>query len=90
MKWHFFNHFCKTVNLLINALTGVNSLCSILSQEMTKKGRFIYPYKLIVYSQREIDQYQNLYGTTVQMRETFNRCFRSITSIVFELFALKS
>ena len=76
--------FGKTVNLIFNKLTGVNSLCSISSQEMTKKGRFLCPYKLIVCSLRVIDHYKNLYGTT-QMRGTSSICFRSIASIVFEL-----
>ena len=83
MKCHFIDNFSKTVNLIFNGLTGVDSLCSILRQEITKKGRFPYRYKLIVCSLRLIDKYQNLYSITVQMRETFDLCFRSTVSIVF-------
>ena len=86
MKCHFIDNFSKTVNLIFNGLTGVDSLCSILRQEITKKDRFSYRYKLIVCSLRLIDKYQNLYSITVQMRETFDLCFNSIASIVFKLF----
>ena len=70
MKCHFFDNFGKTVNLNFDGLTGVNSLCSISNQEMTKRGRFLYRYKLIVRSLRVVDRYQNLYGTTTNDGES--------------------
>ena len=39
-KGHLVCNFVKTVNLDNNGLTSVNSLCSISSQEITKKGQF--------------------------------------------------
>ena len=86
IKCHFFDDMGKTVYLNFNGLTSVNSLCSIPSQEMIKKGRFPCPYKLIERSLRVVDQSQNLYGTTIQMMPIFSLCFKSIALIVFELF----
>ena len=39
MKCHFFIIFGKTVILYLNGLIGVKSLCLILSQQITKKGK---------------------------------------------------
>ena len=86
IKCHFFDDMGKTVYLNFNGLTSVNSLCSISGQKMTKKGRFLCSYKLIIRSFCQVDRYQSLYGTTIQMRATFSLCFRSIASIPFELF----
>ena len=81
----FFYSFGKTVSLIFNGLTDVN----VQAQKMTKKGRFLCPYKLIVCSLRVVDRYQNLYGTsTIQMRATICHCYRSIASVVFELFCI--
>ena len=44
MKCPFFDNFGKTVNLNCNGLTGLISLCSILTQEKTKKYRFLCPF----------------------------------------------
>ena len=37
IKCHFFKHFGKTVNLSLNGLIGVNSLCSIYSTKDAKE-----------------------------------------------------
>ena len=83
MKCHFVDKFGKTVNLNFNGLTEVNSLCSISSQEKTKRGRFLCPHKLIVRSLHVVDRYQNLYGITIRMRINFSLRFRSIALIGF-------
>jgi len=64
------------VNLNINGLTGVNSLCSISSQEITKVGQFFScPSELNVRSFRVVDQSQNSLGTAMRMWATFNEGF---------------
>ena len=60
IKCHYFENYGKTVDLIFNGLTGVNSLCLISGQEIIKKVRFVCPYKKIVYPLRMINQYQSL------------------------------
>ena len=83
----FFDNFGKTVNLNFDGLTGGNSLCSISSQEITKKDQcFSCPSELNVHSLRVGNQSQNSSGTAMQMWATLNLSFRSISYIDFDLF----
>ena len=83
----FFYNFDNSMNLNVDGLTGVNSLCSISSQEITNKGRyFLYPSELNVRPFRVVDQSQNSLGTAMQMWATSNLSFRSIAFTVFDLF----
>ena len=82
MKCHFLNNFGKTVNLNFTELTGINSLCSISGQEITKKCRFLSCQSEPLYV---VERTQNSLGTAMQMWATFNQSFSSIAYIDLEL-----
>ena len=73
MKRHFLDNFGKTVKLNFNGLTGINWLCSISSQEISKNGKKnSCSFELNVRSLRVVDQSQNSLETAMQMWATFN------------------